>query len=141
VGVDATSPSADGQFDAEKQAVAPETNPQNGNWVPGNAPSQALRWAVEGIAKAGTLSIIGVYPPQMDAFPIGMAMNKNLTVNMGNCNHRKYIPKLVELTRSGAVDPAFVLSNLEGVTDAISAYEAFDKRQPGWLKVELEPAA
>jgi threonine dehydrogenase-like Zn-dependent dehydrogenase len=77
----------------------------------------------------------------MDAFPIGTAMNKNLTVNMGNCNHRKYIPKLVELTRSGAVDPAFVLSNLEGVTDAISAYEAFDKRQPGWLKVELEPAA
>ena len=26
-------------------------------------PSQALRWAVEALAKAGTLSIIGVYPP------------------------------------------------------------------------------
>ena len=33
------------------------------------------------------------------------------------------------------------LTQLEGVTDAVEAYEAFDRRQPGWLKVELEPAA
>jgi threonine dehydrogenase-like Zn-dependent dehydrogenase len=121
--------------------VAPQANPQDGQWVPGNAPSQALRWAVEAIAKAGTLSIIGVYPPQLDAFPVGMAMMKNLTVKMGNCNHRRYIPELVELTRTGAIDPGEILTNLEGVTDAVSAYEAFDKRQPGWLKVELEPTA
>ena len=29
-------------------------------------------------------------------------MNKNLTLKMGNCNHRKYIPQLVELVRTGA---------------------------------------
>ncbi|MBF8643934.1 glutathione-dependent formaldehyde dehydrogenase, partial [Pseudomonas zeshuii] len=34
----------------EAKANAPEQNPQNGNWVPGNAPSQALQWAVEGLA-------------------------------------------------------------------------------------------
>ena len=27
------------------------------------------------------------------------------------------------------------------VEDAISAYKAFDQRQPGWLKVDLAPAA
>ena len=37
---------------------------------------QALQWAVEGLAKAGTLAIIGVYPPTMRSFPIGQAMNK-----------------------------------------------------------------
>jgi hypothetical protein len=73
--------------------------------VPGDAPSQALQWAVEGVTKAGTLGIIGVYPPQAQAFPIGQAMNKNLTVKMGNCNHRRYIPELVTMTRTGAVDP------------------------------------
>ena len=43
--------------------------------------------------------------------------------------------------RTGAVDPSTALTNIEGVTDAISAYRAFDERQPGWLKVELEPTA
>jgi threonine dehydrogenase-like Zn-dependent dehydrogenase len=145
VGVDATSPDsrddADADFTSEREQVAPETNPDGRNWIPGDAPSQALRWAVEAVAKAGTISIVGVYPPQMETFPIGAAMNKNLTIKMGNCNHRKYIPHLVELTRTGAVDPSVVLSELQGVTDAVEAYRAFDERRPGWLKVELEPTA
>ena len=68
-------------------------------------------------------------------------MNKNLTVRMGNCNHRRYVPKLVELVRAGVIDPRTVITQLDEMTDAISAYKAFDDRRPGWLKVELEPAA
>ncbi|WP_354686581.1 zinc-dependent alcohol dehydrogenase [Cupriavidus necator] len=120
--------------------LAPHANPSaQGNWVPGDAPAQALDWAIRALAKAGTLSIIGVYPPTDRSFPIGAAMNKNLTVRMGNCNHRAYIPKLVELVRAGAVDPAAILTRREPMTSAIEAYQAFDKRQPGWIKVELMP--
>jgi threonine dehydrogenase-like Zn-dependent dehydrogenase len=64
-----------------------------------------LRWAAESVAKAGTIAIIGVYPPGAEHFPIGTVMNKNLTVQAGNCNHRRYVPELVELVRSGAVRP------------------------------------
>jgi len=127
------------EFQKEVQQVAPETNPQDGNWNPGDGPSQAVTWAVQGLAKAGTLSIIGVYPPTHRFFPLGMAMNKNLTINMGNCNHRKYIPTLVDLVESGAVDPEKILTQREPLTSAIEAYKAFDKRQPGWIKVELIP--
>ncbi|MBA2377402.1 MAG: glutathione-dependent formaldehyde dehydrogenase [Rubrobacter sp.] len=127
------------EFQKEVQQVAPQTNPQNGNWNPGDGPSQAVTWAVQGLAKAGTLSIIGVYPPTHRFFPLGMAMNKNLTVNMGNCNHRKYIPTLVDLVETGAVDPEKILTQREPLTSAIDAYKAFDKRQPGWIKVELVP--
>ena len=66
-------------------------------------------------------------------------MNKNLTIKMGNCNHRKYIPKLVELVASGAIDPSQVLTQAEPMTDAIEAYKEFDQRQAGWIKVELAP--
>jgi threonine dehydrogenase-like Zn-dependent dehydrogenase len=128
------------QFQQELQKIAPETNPQNGNWHPGNAPSQALEWSVQALAKAGTLSIIGVYPPSHQFFPIGMAMNKNITMNMGNCNHRKYIPKLVEMVRCGAIDPKKILTQVEPMTSAIDAYKAFDQRQAGWMKVELVPS-
>ncbi|WP_062389645.1 zinc-dependent alcohol dehydrogenase [Pseudomonas abietaniphila] len=108
-------------------------------WQPGDAPSQALEWAVEGLAKAGTLSIIGVYPAGFDSFPIGAAMNKNIRMNMGNCHHRKYIPKLIELTLAGKVDPAKVLTQCEPLTDAISAFAAFDLHEAGWIKVKLKP--
>jgi threonine dehydrogenase-like Zn-dependent dehydrogenase len=127
------------EFKREVKEAAPKTNPDGDNWVPGDAPAQALMWAVAALAKAGTLSIIGVYPQQMKTFPIGMAMNKNLTLKMGNCNHRKYIPKLLELVRTGMVDPTAILSHVEPMGSAIDAYRNFDLRKPGWVKVELEP--
>jgi threonine dehydrogenase-like Zn-dependent dehydrogenase len=68
VGVDATSP--DGAPRPELATIAPETNPQGGNWQPGNAPSQALEWAVQAVCKAGTIGIVGVYPQTARTFPI-----------------------------------------------------------------------
>ena len=147
VGVDANRPDAgpasqraqqqEGMFRQALQQVAPETNPQDGNWHPGNAPFMASEWATAALAKAGTLGVIGVYPQADQYFPIGTAMNKNLTVNLGNCNHRKYIPVLLELVQAGMVDPARVMTQTESFSDAVDAYKAFDMRQPGWIKVEL----
>ena len=129
------------QFKQEVEEVAPNANPQGELWQPGDAPSQVLTWAVESVAKAGTIGIIGVYPPTMQHYPIGQAMNKNLTLKMGNCNHRRYIPALVDLVEAGAVRPTKILTQREPLTDVIAAYEAFDTRQPGWVKVELIPSA
>ncbi len=127
------------QFQQEVQQVAPGARPRGDNWHPGNAPSQALAWAVEALAKAGILAIVGVYPQAAQSFPIGPAMGKNITINMGNCNHRTYIPILLDLVRSSVVDPAETLTQREPLAAAVEAYRAFDTRQPGWIKVELEP--
>jgi len=135
----AADPEKAEKLEAEAQQNAPDS-PDQPPFEPGDAPSQALRWAVQALAKAGTLSIIGVYPPTIETFPIGQAMNKNLTIRMGNCNHRKYIPHLVDLVRSGVIDPVSLLTQVEELTDAVEAYKTFDQRKPGWLKVELEPA-
>ncbi len=126
---------------AERRIVAPKRGISQDNWHPGDAPSQVLSWAVEAIAKAGTLSIIGVYPETAQSFPIGAAMEKNLTLKMGNCNHRKYIPMLLDKVLTGVIDPEKVLTQTEPMTSALDAYKAFDTRQPGWIKVELKPAA
>lgn len=125
-------------FAQEVKAVAPETAPDGDNWHPGDAPSQALQWAVDALAKAGTLSIIGIYSEKSRVFPIGIAMGKNLTINMGNCHHRKYIPKLIELTLTGRIDPSKILTNIEPMGDVIEAFKAFDRRKKGWVKVELK---
>jgi threonine dehydrogenase-like Zn-dependent dehydrogenase len=130
------------EFAAEQKQVSPEQHPnKSGNWVPGDAPSQVLRWATKAVAKAGTIGIIGVYPMEAQSFPLGVAMNRNLSINLGNCNHRSYVPKLVEMVRVGVIDPVKILTKRENLTGAIEAYEQFDKRMPGWVKTELNPAA
>ena len=129
------------EFREEVRKVAPKAQPKGAQWHPGDAPSQALRWAVDALAKAGTLAVIGVYPGAPIGFPLGDAMNKNLTVKMGNCNHRKYLPLLIRLVRTKAIDPVGILTQIEPIANVIDAYEAFDRREPGWLKVRLLPEA
>ncbi|WP_377105328.1 alcohol dehydrogenase catalytic domain-containing protein [Propionicimonas sp. T2.31MG-18] len=151
VGVDAQKPksgpaagavsSLEEAFEAERKQAAPETNPSGGNWVAGDAPSLALRWAVQAVAKAGTIGIIGVYPPAFETFPIGEAMNKNLTIKAGNCNHRRHIPRLLDLVRTGAIDPASMLTQEVEVPSVLDAYATFDRRESGWTKVALDVAS
>lgn len=151
VGVDAVHPDRgpaakqaqqkEEEFKRELKQVAPRTAPKGTTWVPGDAPSQALDWAVDAVAKAGTLSVIGDYPETVEFFPFGKAISKNLTIKGGNCNHRRYLPALIEMVRSGMVDPEELLSNVEPLTSVIDAYKAYDERQPGWIKVELTPQA
>ncbi|HEY8080377.1 MAG TPA: zinc-dependent alcohol dehydrogenase [Labilithrix sp.] len=128
-------------FDRELDAMAKQAKPKpdGENWRPGDGPSQVVLWAVEALAKAGTLSIIGVYGDSSNTFPLGQAMNKNLTVKLGNCNHRRYVPELVEMVRAGRIDPTMILTQKKPLRTAIDAYKAFDRREDGWTKVELKP--
>jgi len=149
VGVDADKPdsgpaaktvkTSKKEYERQLEQIAPKTRPKKGNWEPGRAPSLVLEWAVESLAKAGTLAIVGVYPVSAKAFPIGLAMNRNLKLRMGNCPHRKYLPKLVEMVRNGTIHPSKILTQVQPLTDVIEAYKAFDLRQEGWMKVELLP--
>ncbi|MES2638003.1 MAG: zinc-dependent alcohol dehydrogenase [Myxococcota bacterium] len=111
------------------------------NWNAGDAPTQALDWAIDISAKAGGIAIVGVYPSNDRFFPIGRAMNRNLSVRMGNTPHRRFIPMLVDLVRSGVIDPRDVLTQQAPLTSAIEAYRHFDRREAGWMKVELLPMA
>ena len=142
VGIDAESPASEqaDEFESERAQAAPDAAPKGDQWVPGDAPSLALRWAVQAVAKAGTIGVIGVYPPGFDRFPIGEAMNKNVTMKMGNCNHRRYLPKLLDLVVSGTVDPTAFITRHEQPVDAVEAYESFDRREEGWLKTVLDVA-
>ncbi|MFC3499479.1 zinc-dependent alcohol dehydrogenase [Micromonospora krabiensis] len=129
---------ADPRHREELAQIAPETAAQDGHWKPGDAPSQAQSWAVESLAKMGTLGVVGVYPMTDRFFPIGTVLARNLTVKAGNGNHPRYIPRLLAMVESGQVDPETVLTQHEPLRDALAAYREFDLRSPGWLKVALQ---
>ncbi|STX50408.1 threonine(-3-)dehydrogenase [Legionella busanensis] len=125
------------EFERELMQIAPNALNQTKQWVPGNAPSYALREGVQLAAKCGTISIVGVYPPSFKVYPIGEAMNKNLKIVMGNCPHRAYIPQLLALIEDKRIDPLAILTQKVAISDVLEAYEHFDKREEGWIKVAL----
>ncbi|WP_282797724.1 alcohol dehydrogenase catalytic domain-containing protein [Streptomyces sp. CC224B] len=121
--------------------TAPVPNPdERGTWAPGDAPGLAVRWAVEMAAKAGSVGIVGAYPPDADRFPLGRAVRKNLTLRMGTCHHRRHLPRLVDLVASGVLDPTPLISHWAVTDDAVAAYGNLDRREPGWTKVALDIA-
>lgn len=109
-------------------------------WQAGNAPEMPLSGAIEMVAKAGRISVVGLYPEGWKGFDFGKAFGKNLTIRMGDCPHRRYLPELIRLVASGAFKPSAILTKRTQLADAIQAYKAFDVHQEGWLKVELLPA-
>jgi threonine dehydrogenase-like Zn-dependent dehydrogenase len=98
-----------------------------------------MGWAINALAKAGTLSIIGVYPPNAQSVREGDEQEPH--PQHGQLPSPEiYIPLLIEPVRTGAVDPTEILTQAEPLSGAIDAYGAFDRRDPGWIKVELVPA-
>ncbi len=136
----AANKSAQKEFRLELEKIAEQGTPKGNVFQPGGAPSQALKWAIESVAKAGTVSVIGVYTAPVQGFPIEQVMNKNLTLKAGNCNHRRYMPEMIELVRSGVIRPEEFLTQVQPITSAVDAYQAFDQHQAGWIKVKLDPA-
>lgn len=149
VGVDAANsskgPAADkkasGHFKAELKGIASQGLPSSETFRPGGAPSQALKWAIESVAKGGTVSVIGVYSAPVQDFPIQTVLEKNLTLKAGNCNHRRYMPDMIELVRAGVIRPEQFLTQKEPIQSAIDAYRSFAEHERGWIKVKLEPAS
>ena len=98
-----------------------------------------LGWAIDAVRKGGNVSVVGVYGPPWNLVPIGTAMNKNLTLRMGQCNVKRYMPHLLEHIREGRVDPSRVISHRMSLDDAPRAYEMFAEKRDGCRKVVLYP--
>lgn len=137
----AADPEAAAKFASELKEIAQDGTPDDKAFQPGGAPSQALKWAIESVAKAGTVSVIGVYSAPVQHFPIEQILEKNLTLKAGNCNHRRYMPEMIELVRSGVIRPEQFLTQKEPMQSAIDAYRSFAEHERGWIKVKLEPAS
>jgi threonine dehydrogenase-like Zn-dependent dehydrogenase len=101
----------------------------------------ALRQAIECCRKAGTVSIPGVYGGLADKIPMGALMNKGLTIKTGQTHVHRYVPRLLDLIRSGKIDPSFVVTHRLPLSQAPHGYQIFREKQDGCIKIVLDPAA
>ena len=101
----------------------------------------ALGWAIHATKKAGTVSVVGVYGPPWNLVPIGVAMNKGLTLRMAQTNVKRYMPHLLDHVRAGRIDAKGIISHRLPLSAVADGYEMFAKKKDGARKVVLEMEA
>ena len=100
----------------------------------------ALTSAIDVVRRGGTVSVIGVYAGGADPMPLATLFDKQIQLRMGQANVKKWVPDILPLL--GDDDPlgvdTFATHRLP-LADAAHAYEIFQQKQDGAIKIVLQP--
>jgi threonine dehydrogenase-like Zn-dependent dehydrogenase len=100
----------------------------------------ALHLAIEIVRRGGTISLSGVYGGTADPLPLMTLFDKQIQVRMGQANVQHWVPEILPLLLDG--DPlgaeGFATHKLP-LAEAPRAYEVFQKKQDGAIKILLQP--
>ena len=101
---------------------------------------EALREAIMACRKGGTLSILGVYGV-MDKFPVGVIMNKGLTVRTAQQFGQKYMGRMLEHLRKGEFDLSYLATHRFSLEEAPQGYMQFKDKSDGCVRAVFVPQA
>ena len=102
-----------------------------------------LHGAIDLVRRGGTISLSGVYGGMADPMPMLTLFDKQIRLHMGQCNVKNWIDDLLPLVE----DPADPLGVDDLVTHRLpleaapEAYEMFQKKTDGCIKVVLDPVS
>jgi threonine dehydrogenase-like Zn-dependent dehydrogenase len=100
----------------------------------------ALNLAFELVRRGGTVSLSGVYGGTADPLPMLNIFDKQIQLRMGQANVKRWIPEIMPLL--GDDDPLGVddfVTHRVPLEEAPRAYEMFQKKEDGAIKVVLTP--
>jgi threonine dehydrogenase-like Zn-dependent dehydrogenase len=101
----------------------------------------ALNAAIKSTRRGGTVSVSGVYGGEVDPMPLMEMFDRGITMRLGQCHVRRWTDDIVKVLEQdedilGVEDLATHRPSLE---EAPRAYEMFQKKQDGCIKVVLKP--
>jgi alcohol dehydrogenase len=99
-----------------------------------------IQSAIEMVRPGGAVSVIGVNMNGALPFPMGLAFFKDLTFRIGLVPVLEMWPALIPLVASGSLSPELVFTHRMPLSEGPRAYEIFDKREEGVVKVLLDPS-
>jgi threonine dehydrogenase-like Zn-dependent dehydrogenase len=101
----------------------------------------ALTEAIETVRRAGTISVVGVYGGMADPLPMLQMFDKGITMRMGQAHVKRWIDDLMPFLTDDT-DPLGVddlATHHLRLDQAPHAYEIFQKKQDGAIKILLNP--
>lgn len=99
----------------------------------------AIQIAAQAVRKGGTVVLIGVYGARYNQFPLGDFFARNITLKMGQAPVIHYMPDLYHMIEQGRFDPTDIITHRLPLTEGKHAYEIFDGKADGCIKVVLKP--
>jgi threonine dehydrogenase-like Zn-dependent dehydrogenase len=107
----------------------------------GSDRTTVLHAAIDTVRRGGTISLVGVYGGAATPMPMMDLFDKQIQLRMGQANVKAWIDELLPLV-TGDADPLgtedFATHSLP-LAEAPDAYEMFQKKQDGAIKIVLRP--
>src|SRR3954451_18286697 len=96
--------------------------------------------AIDSVRRGGTISLSGVYGGQLDPLPMMDLFDKQINLRMGQANVKRWIDDIMPLLSDEDVlgVEGFATHRLP-LESAPEAYETFQKKQDGAIKILLQP--
>jgi len=105
--------------------------------VEASGSDEALYNCIHSVCAAGTVNILGIVnkPIQLD---FSKLIAKNITIEAGICNVI-HTQELLDLISAARIDMMPIITHTMPLADAEKAYDIFDKRTDGVVKIILKP--
>lgn len=128
VGLEAHSEGLQYAYDRVKQAMRLESDRPI-----------ALREAIMACRNGGIVSVVGVFGGLIDKFPMGVVMNRGLTITSGQTPVHRYMRPLLRLIEEEKIDPSTVITHRLPLSEAAKGYDVFLNKEEECQKVVLSP--
>jgi threonine dehydrogenase-like Zn-dependent dehydrogenase len=127
VGMEAHSTGVQEPYDRAKQLLRLETDR-----------AASLRDAILACRKGGIVSVLGVFG-LTDKFPMGVIMNKGLTLRSAQQHGQRYIHQFFDYVEQGDLDPSVLITHDLPLEEGVHAYDIFKNKTDGCIRVALRP--
>lgn len=101
----------------------------------------ALRLCLSSVRRGGVVSVIGVYAVPYDNFPLGQIFDKGISMRFGQAPVHACIDDLLQWVENKRVRLDDIITHRLPLTDAAHAYDIFNKKKDGCVKVVMYPGA
>ncbi len=100
---------------------------------------KVLEACMSAVRRGGIVSVLGVYPTTYDNFPIGQFFDKGITLKGGQAPAQKHIDKLLAYVKDGKVKLDDIITHRLSLSEVSHAYDIFNKKEDGCVKVIMDP--
>jgi threonine dehydrogenase-like Zn-dependent dehydrogenase len=101
----------------------------------------ALIGAIKSVRRGGTVSVSGVYGGEVDPMPMMEMFDRGITMRLGQCHVKRWTDEISTMLAKD--DDVLGVESLAthhlSLEEAPAAYEMFQKKQDGCVKVVLRP--
>ena len=100
-----------------------------------------LEMCFKAVRRGGTVTVVGVYGSNFNAFPVGRMFDKGLTIKQGQAQVLNYIDHLIDLVKEEKVVLNDIITHKLPLSEVSHGYDIFKNKEEDCIKVVLDPWA